>query len=95
MRIVIQNAQDSTFLTAAMQWTPHLREARVFDNFRIAVELCSEKHLRHVQVVLMGGDEHADIAIPIEDRPSQPAAPPPEPPPAQPGNTIPLSGSAP
>lgn len=95
MKIVIQNTQDSTFLTPTMKWSPHLREAWAFDNFRIAVEFCSHHHLRHVQIVLTGGDEHADIPLPIKDRPSQGVAQPPASVLSPPGTTIPLSGSAP
>jgi hypothetical protein len=57
VKIVIQNPQDLSFLTELRQWSPHLRDAMTFENFRIALDFCSRQKLGKVQVVLQAEDE--------------------------------------
>jgi len=73
VKIVIQNPQDLSFLTELRQWSPHLKDAMTFENFRIALDFCSRQKLGKVQVVLQAEDEAGG---PLPALPLPPEVPP-------------------
>jgi hypothetical protein len=75
MKIVIQNPTDLSYLTALRQWSPDLREAMVFENFRVAVEFCNQNKLGDVQILLKVEEEDCDVHVPLEHAANPAAAP--------------------
>jgi hypothetical protein len=65
MKIVIQNPQDLSYFVAPGRWSKECREAMVFENFRVAVEWCTQHKLGAVQVVLKAEEEPFAFPLPV------------------------------